>query len=99
MAAATTLSAAELSERGRLAANTRWACEDPRDQAARARTSLLERFRHQADPEGALPEYEVERRARSYSTPTWHACASPSLELSANLADSPVRFFTPHQSM
>ena len=64
MAAATSLSAAELSERGRLAANTRWACEDPREQAARARTSLLERFRHQADPEGALPEYEVERRAR-----------------------------------
>lgn len=65
MAAATSLSAAELSERGRLAANTRWAGEDPREQAARARTTLLERFRRQADPDGSLPEYEVERRARA----------------------------------
>ena len=64
MAAATSLSAAELSERGRLAANTRWAREDPREQAARTRAALTARFRHRADPEGALPEYEVERRAQ-----------------------------------
>lgn len=63
MAAATSLSAAELSERGRLAANTRWAHEDPREQAARARTTLLERFRLQADPDGTLPALEVDRRA------------------------------------
>ena len=63
MAAATSLSAAELSERGRLAANTRWAREDPREQAARARTTLLERFRLQADPDGTLPALEADRRA------------------------------------
>lgn len=63
MAAAKTLTPEQLSQRGRLAAHTRWASEDPSTQAQRGQAGLLAKFEREVDPEGVLPPAERTRRA------------------------------------
>jgi hypothetical protein len=53
------------STRARIAANTRWAAEDPAENIARARRGFMARFYREVDPNNDLPEAERERRARA----------------------------------
>lgn len=53
------------SLRSRLAAHTRWANEDPRDQMSAAREKFDERFEKQVDPDGILPLEERRRRTEA----------------------------------
>ncbi len=46
-----------------IAANTRWAREDPAENAARARRGLEAKFLREVDPNNELLEVERERRA------------------------------------
>ena len=46
-----------------MAANTRWAHEDPTEQGIRMRAGLQERFLREVDPDNQLPEAERLRRA------------------------------------
>lgn len=48
-----------------IAANTRWAHEDPAANAARGQSGLLARFEREVDPEGALSPTERQRRAEA----------------------------------
>lgn len=49
----------------RIAAQTRWAKEDPAEQGRKMRAGLHERFLDEVDPGRVLPEAERLRRARS----------------------------------
>lgn len=49
--------------RARIAANTRWAHEDPAVQSARMVRGLQERFEREVDPDGLLAPAERARRA------------------------------------
>jgi len=51
-----------VSERHRYAANVGWTRRDPREHAEKVRNGRREMYRQQADPDGVLPEFEVERR-------------------------------------
>lgn len=53
------------SDRARLAAQVRWAYEDPRAGTEKARAALWERYLDQVDPDRSLPEDERARRAES----------------------------------
>ncbi|MGO9382580.1 MAG: hypothetical protein ACLP4W_10925 [Mycobacterium sp.] len=60
------LSPAQLSERARIAANTRWAKEPDRLAAtAPGRRAMLEVLECQVDPEGILPPTERAKRAEN----------------------------------
>ena len=48
-----------------IAANTRWAQEDPGPNMIRARAGIMAKLEREADPEGILPEAERRRRAES----------------------------------
>ena len=48
-----------------IAANTRWANEDPKPNMIRARAGIMAKLEREADPEGLLPEAERRRRAES----------------------------------
>ncbi len=51
--------------RASIAANTRWARQDPREGTATARRAFLERFEREADPDGDLsPQERVVRAER-----------------------------------
>jgi hypothetical protein len=66
MAAAKNLTPAQLSLRGRGAAYTRWAKEDPAGNAARGQAGLLARFEREArEHEPGLTDAEYARRAES----------------------------------
>lgn len=53
----------ERSLRARVAACSRWANEDPRDQMQKARAGFEKRFEVEVDPQRQLPEGERQRRA------------------------------------
>jgi hypothetical protein len=59
----TRLTPEQRSQRARIAALTRWSREDPKAHAERMQEGLMDRFRREVDPDGALPEAERERRA------------------------------------
>jgi hypothetical protein len=66
MAAAKTLTPAQLSLRGQIAADTRWAKENPAENAARGQAGLLAKFEREArEHEPGLSEAEYARRAES----------------------------------
>jgi hypothetical protein len=66
MAAAKNLTPAQLSLRGRGAAYTRWAKEDPAGNAARGQAGLLARFEREArEADPAASDAEITRRAES----------------------------------
>lgn len=60
-----TLTPEERTLRARLAAQTRWANEDPQPTALRAQAGLRARFLREVDPDSVLPEAERQRRAES----------------------------------
>ncbi len=60
------MSPAEQSLRGRLAAQVSWSrTADPAARTANARAAFRDRFDRQVDPEGVLPEAERHRRAEA----------------------------------
>jgi hypothetical protein len=65
LAASTSLNPAQRSLRARIAANTRWAGEDPAVNAARGQAGLMARFLDEVDPDHQLPEAERTRRAEA----------------------------------
>lgn len=56
---------AERRLRAQIAANARWANEDPVPNAARGQAGLLAKFERTVDPTGTLPPAERARRAES----------------------------------
>jgi hypothetical protein len=50
--------------RAKIAANVRWSKDDPVQGTASARKAFLDRFDHEVDPKGLLPEHERVRRAK-----------------------------------
>lgn len=52
------------SDRGRIAALTRWAKEDPQANAQRGQAGLLKKFMREVDPDNELPENERVIRAQ-----------------------------------
>jgi len=70
---ASALTPAERSLRARLASYASWAqTADPAARTAKARAAFQDRFEHQVDPKGVLPEADRRRRAdaarRAYFT-------------------------------
>lgn len=65
MAASASLSPQERVLRARLAAQTRWAHEDPREGTRKARATFLAGFEDKVDPDRILQTDERERRAAS----------------------------------
>jgi hypothetical protein len=59
------LTPAERRLRAQIAANTRWAKEDPAANAARGQAGLIARFEREVDPEGVLAPAERQRRAEA----------------------------------
>jgi hypothetical protein len=58
--------AAQITQRARIAALTRWSREDPRAQAQRAQAGLLDKFRREVLEEfPGLQEPELSRRAEA----------------------------------
>ena len=51
--------------RGKVAAHSRWAHEDPTPQTAKKRLAFDQRFLDEVDPDRTLPEAERLRRAQS----------------------------------
>lgn len=51
--------------RAQIAANTRWAREDPTANAARGQAGLLAKFENDVDPDGTLDPAERTRRAEA----------------------------------
>jgi hypothetical protein len=49
----------------RIAAQARWAKEDPAEQGAKMRAGLEQRWLREVDPDGVLPQAERFRRAES----------------------------------
>jgi hypothetical protein len=60
-----TLTPEQRTLRARIAANTRWAGENPRANAERGQAGLLAKFEDQVDPDRVLPEAERTRRAEA----------------------------------
>lgn len=65
MAASKNLTPEQKSLRGRIAARSRWAKEDPKANAARGQAGLRAKFEREVDPDGVLPVAERQRRAES----------------------------------
>jgi hypothetical protein len=65
LAADTSLTPSERTLRGRLAAQTRWAHEDPTEQAQKGQAGLLRKFEREVDPDNRLDPAERTRRAES----------------------------------
>lgn len=65
MASSTSLTPEQRSLRARLAAQTRWAGEDPQEGTRKAREAFLRGFEDKVDPDRVLPEGERRRRAAS----------------------------------
>ena len=61
---APTLTTAQRSQRGRIAAHASWArTSDPAARTAPGRAAFLDRFEREVDPDGTLPPAERARRA------------------------------------
>lgn len=65
LAAPKNMTESQRTLRARLAAHTRWANEDPSDQAKKAQAGLLAKFEREVDPNLELPPEERRRRAES----------------------------------
>lgn len=63
MAAATSLTPEQRSQRARLAALTRWSREDPTAAVHKMQNGIQAKYERQVDPEGVLPDAERMRRA------------------------------------
>ena len=63
MAASTSLTPEQRSQRARIAALDRWSREDPVAATEPARRAFLESFEHKVDPVGVLTPEERARRA------------------------------------
>lgn len=57
------LTSSERSQRAKIAAHARWAQHDPNAHALKMQAALRAKFEREADPDGALPEAERQRRA------------------------------------
>jgi hypothetical protein len=65
MSRASKLTPTQRTLRARIAANTRWAQENPKANAERGQAGLLAKFENQVDPDLVLPQAERTRRAEA----------------------------------
>lgn len=65
LAASVSLTPEQHRLRAQIAANTRWAYDDPKAGTRNARAGFEARFEREVDPEGVLDPAERRRRARA----------------------------------